>query len=153
MGIMRTKTKLTLEQTQQGVSDEVLVSIEGVEEWKRNVKIKGEKKEALLTLRQKPVTDRFTLIVLSALRCSVNENKQVRSVLTEPKMEMEIPGSSRVKFIIACLYPIIKYKDMMKAQVHVSQVFRYSDTQNIFLKSLRVQDEASQGISFDSFQE
>ncbi|GKB81907.1 hypothetical protein Tco_0948802 [Tanacetum coccineum] len=32
MGIMLTKTELTLEQTQQGVSDEVLVSIEGVEE-------------------------------------------------------------------------------------------------------------------------
>ncbi|GKA07089.1 hypothetical protein Tco_0686313, partial [Tanacetum coccineum] len=31
-GIMQTKTELTLEQTQQGVSDEVLVSIEGVEE-------------------------------------------------------------------------------------------------------------------------
>ncbi|GJR39970.1 hypothetical protein Tco_1215654 [Tanacetum coccineum] len=31
-GKMRTKTELTLEQTQQGVSDEVLVSIEGVEE-------------------------------------------------------------------------------------------------------------------------
>ncbi|GJX49196.1 hypothetical protein Tco_0276041 [Tanacetum coccineum] len=37
---MLTKTELTLEQTQQGVSDEVLVSIEGVEEWKRKVKIK-----------------------------------------------------------------------------------------------------------------
>ncbi|GKE27415.1 hypothetical protein Tco_1442799 [Tanacetum coccineum] len=32
MGIMLTKTELALEQTQQGVSDEVLVSIEGVEE-------------------------------------------------------------------------------------------------------------------------
>ncbi|GJV85783.1 hypothetical protein Tco_1525681 [Tanacetum coccineum] len=32
MGNNRTKTKLTLEQTQQGVSDEVLVSIKGVEE-------------------------------------------------------------------------------------------------------------------------
>ncbi|GKC49459.1 hypothetical protein Tco_1072204 [Tanacetum coccineum] len=53
---METKTKLTLEQTQQGVSDEVLVSIEGVEELKRKVKIKGEKKEALLTLRQEPGT-------------------------------------------------------------------------------------------------
>ncbi|GJU09199.1 hypothetical protein Tco_1125629 [Tanacetum coccineum] len=54
-GIMQTKTELTLEQTQQGVSDEVLVSIEWVEELKRNVKIKGEKKEVILTLRQKPV--------------------------------------------------------------------------------------------------
>ncbi|GJT20820.1 hypothetical protein Tco_0890757 [Tanacetum coccineum] len=52
---MRTKTELTLEQTQQGVSDEVLVSIEGVEELKRKFKINGEKKEALLALRQKPV--------------------------------------------------------------------------------------------------
>ncbi|GKC19574.1 hypothetical protein Tco_1021724, partial [Tanacetum coccineum] len=52
-GIMQTKTELTLKQTQQGVSDEVLVSIEGVEESKRKVKIKGEKKEALLILRQK----------------------------------------------------------------------------------------------------
>ncbi|GJU07283.1 hypothetical protein Tco_1123713 [Tanacetum coccineum] len=32
MGIMPTKTELVLEQTQQGVSDKVLVSIEGVEE-------------------------------------------------------------------------------------------------------------------------
>ncbi|GJT43892.1 hypothetical protein Tco_0952607 [Tanacetum coccineum] len=51
---MPTKIELTLEQSQQGVSNDVLVSIEGVEELKRNVWIKGEKKEALLTLRQKP---------------------------------------------------------------------------------------------------
>nr|GEW28935.1 hypothetical protein [Tanacetum cinerariifolium] len=44
---MRAKTKLALEQTQQGVSDEVLERIEGVKELKRKVKIKGEKKEAL----------------------------------------------------------------------------------------------------------
>nr|GEW13731.1 hypothetical protein [Tanacetum cinerariifolium] len=55
-GKMQIKTELTLEQTQQGVSDKVLVSIEGIEELKINVKIKGEKKEALLILRQKPVT-------------------------------------------------------------------------------------------------
>ncbi|GJT06586.1 hypothetical protein Tco_0841048 [Tanacetum coccineum] len=75
--------------------------------------------------------------MLSALTRSGKENKQVRSVLTEPevhvKMEMEIP-SSRVKFIIACSYLIDKYKDMMKAQVHVTRVFRYSDTQKIFLE-------------------
>ncbi|GJZ63786.1 hypothetical protein Tco_0620207 [Tanacetum coccineum] len=50
---MPTEMELTLEQTQQGVSYEVSVSIEGVEECKRNVKIKGEKNEALYTLRQK----------------------------------------------------------------------------------------------------
>ncbi|GJY63410.1 hypothetical protein Tco_0464870 [Tanacetum coccineum] len=46
--------ELVLEQTQQGTSYEVSVSAEGIEEFKRKVKIKGEKKEALLTLRQKP---------------------------------------------------------------------------------------------------
>ncbi|GJR71737.1 hypothetical protein Tco_0084102 [Tanacetum coccineum] len=46
--------ELVLEQIQQGTSYEVSVSAEGVEELKRKVKIKGEKKEALLTLRQKP---------------------------------------------------------------------------------------------------
>nr|GEW89210.1 hypothetical protein [Tanacetum cinerariifolium] len=43
--------ELVLEQTQQGTSYEVSVSAEGVEEFKIKVKIKGEKKEALFTLR------------------------------------------------------------------------------------------------------
>ncbi|GJT56243.1 retrotransposon protein, putative, ty1-copia subclass [Tanacetum coccineum] len=50
---MQTKTELVLEQTQQGASDEILVSIEGVKELEGNVRIKGVKKEALHTLRQK----------------------------------------------------------------------------------------------------
>ncbi|GKF96735.1 hypothetical protein Tco_0292556, partial [Tanacetum coccineum] len=48
-GRMSSKIELTLEQSQQGVSNDVLVSIEGVEELKGNVWIKGEKKEALHT--------------------------------------------------------------------------------------------------------
>ncbi|GKB27541.1 hypothetical protein Tco_0866942 [Tanacetum coccineum] len=48
-GRMPTKIELTLEQSQQGVSNDVLVSIEGVEELKRNVWIKGLKKVALHT--------------------------------------------------------------------------------------------------------
>ncbi|GKG04006.1 hypothetical protein Tco_0314393, partial [Tanacetum coccineum] len=48
-GIMPTKIELALEQSQQGVSNDVLVNIEGVEELKRNVWIKGLKKEALHT--------------------------------------------------------------------------------------------------------
>nr|GEY59730.1 hypothetical protein [Tanacetum cinerariifolium] len=52
---MPTKIELTLEQLQQGVSNDVLVGIEGVEELKRNVWIKGENNAALhYTLRQKP---------------------------------------------------------------------------------------------------
>ncbi|GKA95071.1 hypothetical protein Tco_0817109 [Tanacetum coccineum] len=46
--------ELALEQSQQGAGDDVLVNIEGVEECNRNVRIKGLKKEALHTLRQKP---------------------------------------------------------------------------------------------------
>nr|GEZ12563.1 copia protein [Tanacetum cinerariifolium] len=50
-GRMPTKIELTLEQSQQGISNDVLVSIEGVEELKRNVWIKGEKEEALHILK------------------------------------------------------------------------------------------------------
>nr|GEY77798.1 retrovirus-related Pol polyprotein from transposon TNT 1-94 [Tanacetum cinerariifolium] len=46
-GIISTKIELTLEQSQQGVSNDVLVSIEGIEELKRNVWIKGKNKAAL----------------------------------------------------------------------------------------------------------
>nr|GEX66826.1 ribonuclease H-like domain-containing protein [Tanacetum cinerariifolium] len=46
-GRMPSKIELTLEQSQQGVSNGVLVSVEVVEELKRNVWIKGVKKEAL----------------------------------------------------------------------------------------------------------
>nr|GEW33759.1 pollen-specific leucine-rich repeat extensin-like protein 1 [Tanacetum cinerariifolium] len=46
-----TKIELTFEQSQQCVSNDVLVSIEGFEELKRNVWIKGEKKAALQTLK------------------------------------------------------------------------------------------------------
>nr|GEU31133.1 hypothetical protein [Tanacetum cinerariifolium] len=48
-GIMPTEMKLILEHTKQGISHEVSVSIERVEELKRNVKINDVKKEALLT--------------------------------------------------------------------------------------------------------
>ena len=43
-GKVLTEIELGLEQTQQGSSDEVSVSTEGVEEWKRNEMRKGEKK-------------------------------------------------------------------------------------------------------------
>ncbi|GJZ14391.1 hypothetical protein Tco_0549621 [Tanacetum coccineum] len=52
-GKVPTEIELVLEQTQQGTSYKVSVSAEGVEELKRKVKINGEKKEGLLTLRQK----------------------------------------------------------------------------------------------------
>nr|GEX28152.1 reverse transcriptase domain-containing protein [Tanacetum cinerariifolium] len=48
LGSVPTEKELILEHTQQGISHEVSVSTEGVEELKRNDKIKGVKKEALL---------------------------------------------------------------------------------------------------------
>nr|GEW22671.1 hypothetical protein [Tanacetum cinerariifolium] len=61
-GRMPTKIELTLEQSQQGVSNDVLVSIEGVEELKRNVWIKGENKAALLTLKAKTESIHMLLV-------------------------------------------------------------------------------------------
>ncbi|GJZ60437.1 hypothetical protein Tco_0616253, partial [Tanacetum coccineum] len=52
-GKVPTEMELVLEQTQEGTSYEVSISTEGVESLKGKVKIKGKKKEALLTLRQK----------------------------------------------------------------------------------------------------
>ena len=46
-GRVVTEIELELEQTQQGSSDEVSVSTEGVEEWKRNEMWKGWKEIAL----------------------------------------------------------------------------------------------------------
>ncbi|GJT24694.1 hypothetical protein Tco_0894631 [Tanacetum coccineum] len=46
IGRLRLTFELTLDQSQQGVSNDVLVSINGVEELKRNVMEKGLKKEA-----------------------------------------------------------------------------------------------------------
>nr|GEV93718.1 retrovirus-related Pol polyprotein from transposon TNT 1-94 [Tanacetum cinerariifolium] len=50
-GRVPTEMELVLEQTQQGSSYAVSASTEGVKELKRKVKIKGEKKEALHTLK------------------------------------------------------------------------------------------------------
>ncbi|GKB89441.1 hypothetical protein Tco_0961713 [Tanacetum coccineum] len=62
-GKVPTEMELVLEQTQQGTSYEVSVSAEGFEELKRKVKIKGEKKEALLILRQKPEHQSDTQVI------------------------------------------------------------------------------------------
>nr|GEU49135.1 hypothetical protein [Tanacetum cinerariifolium] len=60
-GIMPTKIELRLEQSQQGVSNDVLVNIEGVEELKINVWIKGEKNAA----PQTPYTETSFFIISS----------------------------------------------------------------------------------------
>ena len=62
---MPTEIELGVEQTQQGSSDEVSVSTEGVEELKRNEMRKGEKKypSNYSTLGQKPDSTHLLLVV------------------------------------------------------------------------------------------
>ncbi|GJT28366.1 hypothetical protein Tco_0908641, partial [Tanacetum coccineum] len=112
-GKVPTEMELVLEQTQQGTSYEVSISAEGVEELKRKVKIKGEKKESLLTLRQKPEHaeyDESNTYVLERFNTTAgNPIKEIllklnlpdhRSILADSKihikMVMEVPGSSRL---------------------------------------------------------
>nr|GEX89207.1 retrovirus-related Pol polyprotein from transposon TNT 1-94 [Tanacetum cinerariifolium] len=71
---------------------------------------------------RKIVTIRFTLTVLSALRRSGNENKQVR--IRRRRYNL-IPAESRFK--TSC--SILKDKYMMKAQVHLSKSSAISDVQ------------------------
>nr|GEU42206.1 retrovirus-related Pol polyprotein from transposon TNT 1-94 [Tanacetum cinerariifolium] len=104
-----TKTELTLEQTQQGVSDEVMVSIKGVEELKGNVKIKGEKKEALLTLRQKPVTNkriRELMFPLSKARaaCDAIQERAMGVAKVVSYVAIELVRSDEMGLLIARLF-------------------------------------------------
>ncbi|GJS08264.1 hypothetical protein Tco_0365060 [Tanacetum coccineum] len=87
------------------------------------------------------VTHWFTLIVLSALRRSDNENmlstlnttagNPVKKILLKlnlsdhrlSKMVVEVPDSSCLtRSITTCSYPIDQHKVIMKAQVHVSRL-------------------------------
>ncbi|GJR65485.1 hypothetical protein Tco_0011550 [Tanacetum coccineum] len=57
----------------------------------------------------------------------VTTGKKQWSILTDSKdyikMDMEVPGSSRLtRFIATCSYSTDTYKDIMKAQIHVSRL-------------------------------
>ncbi|GJW15904.1 hypothetical protein Tco_0020037 [Tanacetum coccineum] len=99
-GKVSTEMELVLEQTQQGTSYEVSVSAEGVEELKRKVKIKDEKKEALLTLRQKlehqSDTKVFTMTMEILLEPTSNK-LMVDPHGFEGYLKMKVPDSSCLK--------------------------------------------------------
>ncbi|GJV52435.1 hypothetical protein Tco_1448176 [Tanacetum coccineum] len=95
------RMELVLEQTQQGTSYEVSVSTKGVEELNRKVKIHGEKKEALLTLRQKPARNPVKEILL---KLNLPDH---RLILTDSKVTPIKPGrmtkpDSSPNFIANC---------------------------------------------------
>ncbi|GJW87687.1 hypothetical protein Tco_0163027 [Tanacetum coccineum] len=82
------------------------------------------------------VTNRFTLIVLFALRHSDKENKQVSPHGTRGSCK---DGDGDTLFQqsqvhILCSYSIDIYDDMMKARMYVIQDFQYSNTQKVFLE-------------------
>ncbi|GKA04595.1 hypothetical protein Tco_0683715, partial [Tanacetum coccineum] len=110
-GKVLTEMELVLEQTQQGTSYEVSVSSEGVEELKRKVKIKGEKKEALLTLRQKPEHQSDTQVITVKME-----------ILLEPTSNKLMVGrSSQIRRII---------KDGGEVK-EFQRSFRHSDTERL----------------------
>nr|GEV62459.1 hypothetical protein [Tanacetum cinerariifolium] len=83
-----------------GVSNDVLISIEGVEELKRNVWIKGVKKESLPTLK----AETWSIHMLSAFTK---------------------PHSSGVGFIITC--SCINYKDILSIKIQESRKLKHKD--------------------------
>nr|GEV43164.1 hypothetical protein [Tanacetum cinerariifolium]GEV47105.1 hypothetical protein [Tanacetum cinerariifolium] len=132
MGKVPTEMELVLEKTQQGTSHEVSVSTEGVEELKRKVKMKGEKKEALLTLR-KIVSYRFTLTVLSALKALVMRTDSIAAKPCQGDFSefYLITGSNpdgrsywiKSRFNDTCSYFTNKSKDIMKSQAVTCNAF------------------------------
>ncbi|GJY07547.1 hypothetical protein Tco_0374601 [Tanacetum coccineum] len=106
--------ELVLEQTQQGTSYEVSVSAEGVEELKRKVKIKGEKKEALLTLRQKP--ERFDTsagnpVKEILLKLNLPDHK---SILTDSKVTPTKHGGMTKPYSSSCFIANYFIEDLHK---------------------------------------
>ncbi|GJY56165.1 hypothetical protein Tco_0455280 [Tanacetum coccineum] len=82
--------ELVLEQTQQGISYEVSVSAEGVQELNRKVKIKGEKKEALLTIRFNTLAENPVKDIL--LKLNIPDH---RSILTDSKEHIKMEVKQR----------------------------------------------------------
>nr|GEX40315.1 retrovirus-related Pol polyprotein from transposon TNT 1-94 [Tanacetum cinerariifolium] len=85
-GRMPTKIELALEQSQQGVSNDVLVSIEGVEELKRNVWIKGENKAALPTLKAETRSIHMLSVFTKAIPSNIIGQLNVAQDLTDEMM-------------------------------------------------------------------
>ncbi|GJV40076.1 hypothetical protein Tco_1418516 [Tanacetum coccineum] len=127
--------ELVLEQTQQGTSYEVSVSTEGVEELKRKVKINGEKKEALLTLRQKP--EHLSDTIHSEDGNPVLANIKIALGIRGIPMVVAIRIKTESRFNTTCSYLPTTSKDINESQVHVSRL-SYSDTvlADIFTKAL-----------------
>ncbi|GJS81244.1 hypothetical protein Tco_0747785 [Tanacetum coccineum] len=88
-GRMPTKIELTLEQSQQGVSNDVLVSIEGVEELKRNVWIKDD-------------------IMDPVMQCTTLPSLPILGVLSKKLSHCHGDTLTTIEFLTAELFLILK---------------------------------------------
>ncbi|GKB57269.1 hypothetical protein Tco_0913455 [Tanacetum coccineum] len=137
-GIMPTKIELTLEQSQQGVSNDVLVSIEGVEELKRNVWIKGVKKEALhTTLGRDRVgphgtrASRFKNHESSNLKTKTFANSDIQDL---PSRYQDYQDKDCQRRLLASFLDDAKYE-------HVGQDIRSQGGKDLKEKDLKISDQ------------
>ncbi|GJV95851.1 putative reverse transcriptase domain-containing protein [Tanacetum coccineum] len=129
-GKVPTEMELVLEQTQQGTSYEVLISAEGVEELKRIVRIKCEKKEALHTLRQKleyqSDTKVFTMMMEILLKPTSNkllvEHAEYNESNTYVLERFNTPAGNPVKEILLKLNLPDHKSILMDSKIHIKMV-------------------------------
>ncbi|GJS09639.1 hypothetical protein Tco_0366435 [Tanacetum coccineum] len=140
-GRMPTKVELTLDQSQQGVSDDVLVSIEGVEELKRNVRIKGENKEALHTTLGRNQVNTFAIRITKMIVGIKDKHRGPSDVMHNPSqpfkflsketLTMEIhPDSTSNSFAEDSNYLIQSYRSISSNTNSEVACFEVSGNEN-----------------------
>nr|GEX02975.1 retrovirus-related Pol polyprotein from transposon TNT 1-94 [Tanacetum cinerariifolium] len=138
-----TEIELVMEQTQQGTSHEVSVSAEGVEELKRNVRIKSVKKESLHTLKAEiglihmlsEKLKRFDTLVGNHVKEILHKLNlpDHRSILTNSKENLKMDVKSTCFQLSQKIHNHMLIPDRQIYKHHESsstcfKVFRYSDT-------------------------
>nr|GEU34957.1 multidrug resistance-associated protein 5 [Tanacetum cinerariifolium] len=127
--------ELVLEQTQQGSSHEVLVSVEGVEELKRNERIKGVKKEALHTLK----AETESIHMLSKILMEASKRRR----LLDHKIKLLSKGSSEGSGIIPESQRDLP-RDNLLVSVEVLRLELYLDHLDMDLSEYLSQDNTTE---------
>ncbi|GKE45490.1 hypothetical protein Tco_1472774, partial [Tanacetum coccineum] len=118
----------------QGASNEVSVSIERVEELKRKVKIKGEKKEALLTLRQKPEHPSDTYVFTMKMEILL-ESTSNKLMVDSYKDGVEVPDSS------CCSRQVKIHNHMLILDRQIDKVLKLKTSRKMTIKAFKDQEK------------